>query len=845
MRQVMQARCKTRGVSAMMDHLRSTGVRAAAARPLVLALALSPAPGSAQITDPQEDSLDPRICGAFEYVEAGGEIIGRQITRDCEDPERFMGEERAAGAASGGLSLAAGGLAVAGLAVALGAGGGGDDGGSPDQPKPAPKTPDLPPPANASDPAAWRGPEFTRQYGLRMIGVEHRYAKGATGQGTLGAIYDSGIDLGHYDVGGIRRDLSHSYDGRPSNLTDTDGHGTFVYGIAGARRNGAGIHGVAPDAEFMILKDGLGDATGGAFADALRRSIAAGADAMNNSWGIAIPDATAPEGLRALVTSDFASAAELRAYLGPTLTRQVLETARAGLSVVFATGNDAASEVGILAGLPHFLPELEGNWIAATALDRSFSPRTARIADYANRCGLAMNWCLAAPGTNIVSLGAAGTARVIDGLTLKSGTSMAAPHVTGAVLVLKSQFPELTTPEVHDILFDTAVDLGAPGTDPVYGRGALNLNEALVPQGTLMVELGPQVDQHSVPLAESWIAGSAVTGTVLRAALSGQHILVTDRYDRGYAASLGQRIAPGPADASPGPQAGLAAAFRAERLRADDLRDTGGALRFDAFGPEHDATRIAHADPVMALAGQDPAGGSADGPLSGVSTRIPLERLTLSVAHARSADTSALSVGAGFSFGERHRLTLTLGRAQETDSLLGARVHGAFGGLRAETVYGRVQADVALGDHATLTGSVTGGRTAFRSTGLLSDGRLDALAMALGLTVTDALVRGDRLSFALARPFAVSGGHMTLRRGTGISAAADGERTNRVRLVQTTVPLGAATRAPELHLGYRYAFDAGRLSPRLGRAALAFGGIARLDGGADMSAARAALVFEF
>ncbi len=835
----------------MMDHLRSTGLRAAVARPLVLALAVSPAPGSAQIKDPQEDSLDPRICGAFEYVETDGGVLGRQITENCVPAEPARGGASRTTGGTTGLAVGAAGLAVLGLTLALGGSGGGngDGGTAPANPAPLPppaKPAPLPPPANASDPAAWRGPEFTLQHGLRMIGVEHRYAKGATGQGTLGAIYDSGIDLGHYDVGGIRRNLSHSYSGSPGDLTDTDGHGTFVYGIAGARRNRAGIHGVAPDAQFMILKWGTNDATGGADADALRRSIAAGADAMNNSWVRGIPDETHPNGVRALVTSDFASAAELRAYLGPALTRQVLETARAGLSVVFATGNDGGPDASVMAGLPHFLPELEGNWIAATALDRSFSPRTARIATYANSCGLAMNWCLAAPGTNIVSLGAAGAEGTdADGFMVASGTSAAAPHVFGAVLVLKSQFPELTTPEVHDILFDTAVDLGAPGTDPVYGRGALNLNEALVPQGQLMVELGPQVDQHSVPLAESWIAGSAVTGTVLRAALSGQHILVTDRYDRGYFASLGQRIAPGPADASPGPRAGLAAAFRAERLRADDLPDTARALRFDAFGPEHDATRIAHADPVMALAGQGPAGGAAGGPLSGVSTRIPLERLTLSLAHARSADTSALSVGAGFSFGERHRLTLTLGRAQETDSLLGARVHGAFGGLRAETVYGRVQADVALGDHATLTGSVTGGRTAFRSTGLLSDGRLDALAMALGLTVTDALVRGDRLSFALARPFAVSGGHMTLRRGTGISAAADGERTNRVRLVRTTVPLGAATRAPELHLGYRYAFDAGRLSTRLGRAALAFGGIARLDGGADMSAARAALVFEF
>ena len=115
----------------------------------------------------------------------------------------------------------------------------------------------------------------------------------------------------------------------------------------------------------------------------------------------------------------------------------------------------------------------------------------------------------------------------------------------GAILVLKSQHPELTTPEIHRILFDTAVDLGAPGVDPVFGQGALNLGEAMTPQGTMTVELGSQVDESTVPLSASWIAESAITGGTLAAALSGQSVLVTDRYDRGYLASLGPRVVTG------------------------------------------------------------------------------------------------------------------------------------------------------------------------------------------------------------------------------------------------------------------------------------------------------------
>ena len=214
---------------------------------------------------------------------------------------------------------------------------------------------------------------------------------------------------------------------------DTVGHGTHVFGIAGATRNGIGIHGVAPDAEFMILKQ-VENRLLSEFSDALRRVTNVGADAMNNSWG------------SLLSTGDFLrSSDELLAVLGPELIEQMRRSARAGVSVVFVTGNESRRDSQFLAGLPVALPELEANWLAVTALDAASDLRSARIANYANSCGNAMNWCLAAPGTNITSLRAGG------GYVAFPGTSFATPHVTGAVLVLKSQFPELTTPEVHQI----------------------------------------------------------------------------------------------------------------------------------------------------------------------------------------------------------------------------------------------------------------------------------------------------------------------------------------------------------------------------------------------------------
>ena len=154
-------------------------------------------------------------------------------------------------------------------------------------------TPPVEPPSPKSNPDWWRTPEFNLNPGLATIGVEHRYAQGATGQRTLAAIMDSGIDMNHEDVdiNRMRRDLNYDYEffnsnrvdnGRPDNIyrrvKDLNGHGTSVYGIIGASRNDIGVHGVAPDAEFMILRNGFGYRE---FHDALRRVADAGVDAMN------------------------------------------------------------------------------------------------------------------------------------------------------------------------------------------------------------------------------------------------------------------------------------------------------------------------------------------------------------------------------------------------------------------------------------------------------------------------------------------------------------------------------------------------------------------------------------
>ncbi len=61
-----------------------------------------------------------------------------------------------------------------------------------------------------------------------------------------------------------------------------------------------------------------------------------------------------------------------------------------------------------------------------------------------------------------------------NGYESKSGTSMAAPHVSGAVLLLKEAFPNLSGAELLTALYFTATDMGNPGEDNTYGMGLIN-----------------------------------------------------------------------------------------------------------------------------------------------------------------------------------------------------------------------------------------------------------------------------------------------------------------------------------------------------------------------------------
>lgn len=129
---------------------------------------------------------------------------------------------------------------------------------------------------------------------------------------------------------------------------------------------------------------------------------------------------------------------------------------------------------------PLFFPELRGRWLAVVATDQN-----NRIASFSNGCGSrGKYWCIAAPGVGITTAHAGGD----DFRTFGSrGTSFSAPHVSGALALLKSRLPAMPMSVLVHILMNTATDLGASGVDDVYGHGLVNIPDAIAAQNDVEI----------------------------------------------------------------------------------------------------------------------------------------------------------------------------------------------------------------------------------------------------------------------------------------------------------------------------------------------------------------------
>lgn len=154
---------------------------------------------------------------------------------------------------------------------------------------------------------------------------------------------------------------------------------------------------------------------------------------------------------------------------------------------VWAAGNEYNFQSSSLSAMPRVIPELKGHFINVVAWDS----QTQSLATFSNACGVTMNYCITAPGTDLQS---SASNQKLD------GTSFAAPIVSAAVAVIREAFPYMKSSEITNLLFTTARDLGAAGIDNIYGHGMLDMERATRPVGATTIPVSESTNiamQHS------------------------------------------------------------------------------------------------------------------------------------------------------------------------------------------------------------------------------------------------------------------------------------------------------------------------------------------------------------
>lgn len=281
---------------------------------------------------------------------------------------------------------------------------------------------------------------------LTQIGAPQAWAQGLSGTGVKVAVLDTGVDPTHPDL--ARRILKSANFTESPTADDRFGHGTHVASIVagdGSAANGS-RKGVAFGAQLLSGKvlgdDGTGPLSG--VIEGMQWAADQGARIVNMSLGTGFPsDGTDP--LSQAVDS---------------------LTASHGTLFVVSAGNTGPGAATI--GAPAAATEA----LTVGAVDdhdrlAEFSSRGPRPADQAVKPELT------APGVDIIAARAAGT-DLADPIgkfyTKLSGTSMAAPHVTGAAALLAQHHPEWTGRELKALLTGTAESTKDSAFDGGAGR---------------------------------------------------------------------------------------------------------------------------------------------------------------------------------------------------------------------------------------------------------------------------------------------------------------------------------------------------------------------------------------
>ncbi|MFS0779798.1 S8 family peptidase [Neobacillus sp. 3P2-tot-E-2] len=275
--------------------------------------------------------------------------------------------------------------------------------------------------------------------GINMIGAPKIWEK-SKGKGITVAILDTGCDITHPDlseriIGGCN--FTDDDNGNPDLYTDYNGHGTHVAGTIAAAQNNNGVIGVAPEASLLILK-------------VLNKNGSGQYDWIIKGINYAVEQKVA---IISMSLGGSEDVPELHQAIQNAITNQIL--------VVCAAGNEGDGQVS---SDEFSYPGSYNEVISVGAIN--LKRRSSEFSNSNNEVDLV------APGEEILST-------YINGQYARlSGTSMATPHISGALALIKDVANKnfernLTEPELYAQLIKRTVPLG--NSPKLEGNGLLYL----------------------------------------------------------------------------------------------------------------------------------------------------------------------------------------------------------------------------------------------------------------------------------------------------------------------------------------------------------------------------------
>ena len=583
---------------------------------------------------------------------------------------------------------------------------------------------------------------FANQWGLSHLKADYAYGhlnqiKGAAvapGAGVTIGFIDTGIDQDHPDFAG--KTITEQFLNSATDETgDKFSHGTAVASVAAGAgsahpRSARGVAWAAAIAMFAIRTGEAPEIHVPVPLAVLAQTDAVWAEWFNHIF--AWQDGTRTVDILNLSvgydgTIDSYSEQELRTNFAAAIAAMAQADTTEKTILVWAAGNahrdpcdpatteqcvdnevDAIS-VQVLPGLAARIPELHGHSIAVVALHAD-----GRIADFSNRCGIAADHCIAAPGQDvrIAYFGPAGANPSRD-YADTAGTSLAAPFVAGGLAVMKQLFrDQLSSTELVTRLLETANDEGAYADPTIYGRGAMDLRAATWPVGVLDVPVGSHAEGPAASLHGTGLRTGEAFGDGPDRSLAGREIAAFDALGAPFWFDLGD----------------FTSAAAARRMTAES-RDFAPPMSGGAAAPGSRDTHLATPASRWRLGLLNPAPGAAGGHLA-----LAERALALTLSNRRTLTGTAFTTEGGMPRPPVSGATLSwrppaaplglaVGWMHERETMLGSSAAGAFGTLSAETAFVGIEADAVVGGWRMGAGAEVGAAYAKVRHGIITEVR--------------------------------------------------------------------------------------------------------------------------